>query len=83
VEGGVPGLVLFCAMVLAWLHGVGRGLWRDPDPLRVGLFVAVLIQEWPVASASAFTSMPLSGWFFVLLGLGLAEARSYMSAKPH
>lgn len=81
VEGGVPGLLLFCALVLAWLRAVGRGLWRDPDPLRVGLFVAVLIQEWPIASASAFTSMPLSGWFFVLLGLGLAETRAYMSAK--
>ncbi len=56
-----------------------------PDPraearhaLRVGLFVAVLVQEWPIASASSFTSMPLSGWFFLLLGLGLAEARAYM-----
>lgn len=80
-ESGVPGLVLFCALVLAWLRGVGRGLWRDPDPLRVGLFVAVLIQEWPIASASAFTSMPLSGWFFLLTGFGLAEARAYMTAN--
>lgn len=76
VEGGWPGFVLFCALVLAWLHSVGRGLWRDPAPLRVGLFVAVLLHEWPIASASAFTSMPLSGWFFVLLGLGLAETRA-------
>ena len=81
-ESGIPGLLLFCALILAWLHGVGRGLWRDPDPLRVGLFVAGLIQEWPVASASAFSSMPLSGWFFLLVGFGLAEARAYMSAKP-
>ena len=75
-EGGWPGLVLFCAMVGAWLHGVGRGLWRTPDPLRVGLFVSVLLHVWPLASASAFASMPLSGWFFVILGLGLAEARA-------
>ena len=81
IESGIPGLVLFSALVLAWLHGVGRGLWRDPDPLRVGLFVAVLLHEWPIASASAFSSMPLSGWFFVLLGLGLAETRAYMTAK--
>ena len=80
-ESGIPGLLLFCALVLAWLRGVGRGLWRDPDPLRVGLFVAVLIQEWPIASASAFSSMPLSGWFFLLTGFGLAEARAYMSAS--
>lgn len=81
-ESGIPGLLLFCAMVLAWLRGVGHGLWRDPDPLRVGLFAAVLIQEWPIASASAFSSMPLSGWFFLITGFGLAEARAYMSAKP-
>lgn len=80
-EAGIPGLVLFCALVLAWLRGVGRGLWRDPDPLRVGLFVAVLIQEWPIASASAFSSMPLSGWFFVIVGFGLAETRAYMTAN--
>lgn len=80
-ESGIPGLLLFSALIFAWLRGVGRGLWRDPDPLRVGLFVAVLIQEWPIASASAFSSMPLSGWFFVMLGLGLAETRAYMTAK--
>ncbi len=81
-ESGIPGLLLFCAMILAWLRGVGRGLWRDPDPLRVGLFAAVLIQEWPIASASAFSSMPLSGWFFLILGFGLAEARAYITATP-
>ena len=80
IEAGWPGLALFCAMVLAWLIPLGRGLWRDPAPLRVGLFVAALIHEWPVASASDFISMPLSGWFFLLLGLGLAEARAYMDA---
>ena len=81
IESGIPGLLLFSALVVAWLHGVGRGLWRDPDPLRVGLFVAALIQEWPIASASAFSSMPLSGWSFLMLGLGLAETRAYMTAK--
>ncbi len=52
-----------------------------PHPLRVGLFVAALIQLWPIASASAFTSMPLSGWFFLLLGLGLAETKAYMTTN--
>lgn len=80
VEGGAPGFLLFSALVLAWLHGVGRGLWRNPTPLRVGLFAAVLMHEWPIASTGAFTAMPLSGWFFVLLGFGLAEARAYMPA---
>jgi len=81
VEGGVPGLLLFCALALAWLRAAGRGLWQQPEPLRVGLFVAAVIQLWPFASTTAFTSMPLSGWFFVLLGLGLAEARAYMRGQ--
>jgi O-Antigen ligase len=74
-EGGFPGLALFMALAVAWLVPLGRGLWRHPQPLRVGLFASILIQLWPFASTSAFTSMPMGGWFFLLLGWGLAEAR--------
>lgn len=79
VEAGLPGLALFAALVAAWLAALLRGLWRDPQPLRVALFVAALLHEWPLASASSFEAMPLSGWFFLLLGLGLAEARAYIA----
>lgn len=74
-DGGFIGLGLFVALALAWLAPLARGLWRVPEPLRVALFASVLIQLWPFASTSAFTSMPMGGWFFVLLGWGLAEAR--------
>ena len=73
-DGGVPGLLLFCALVALWLARLGRGLWRDPDPVRVGLFVAALIQEWPIASTSPIVSLPLGGWLFLLVGFGLAAA---------
>ena len=75
VEAGVPGLILFCILAFAWLRPLAAGLWRDPDPLRVGLFAAILIQLWPLASTSAFTSMPMGGWFFLLLGFAMAETR--------
>jgi hypothetical protein len=80
-DGGYPGLVLFSLMVLAWLRDMGRGLWRNPDAVRVGLLAAALIHLWPIASTSAFTSLPVSGYFFVVLGWGLAETR-WREASP-
>ena len=85
VESGVPGLVLYCALVTAWLAALLPGLLRDPShdsgPLRVALFTAALLHEWPIASSSSIEAMPLSGWFFLLLGLGLAEARAYIARQ--
>ncbi len=75
VNGGFVGLALFCWLAIAWLIPLGRGLWRNPEPLRVGLFAAAVLQLWPIASTSGFTSMPMGGWFFLLLGWGMAEAR--------
>ena len=75
VNGGFPGLILFSALGLAWLAALGKGLWRQPDPLRVALFAAAVIQLWPIASSTSFTSMPVGGWSFLLLGWSLAEAR--------
>lgn len=74
-DSGIPGLVLFSTLVALWLIALTRGLGPDPDPLRVGLFVAALIHEWPISSMSGFTAMDGGGWFFLLLGWGLAEAR--------
>lgn len=74
-NGGLPGLVLFAILGIAWLAGLARGLGRDPQPRQVGLFVSAFISIWPLASTSAFTSMPMGGWFFLMLGWGLAEAR--------
>jgi len=85
-DSGIPGLVLFSIMVVAWLATLARGLGDVAVPLRarawrVGLFVAVLIQEWPIASTSAFANMPLGGWAFLLLALGLGEYNAYMTAN--
>jgi hypothetical protein len=44
--------------------------------LRWGLFIAVLIQEWPLASTSSFWDQQIGGIFLLLLGWGLAEARA-------
>jgi O-antigen ligase len=80
-DSGVPGLLLFTGMVLCWMLALTRGLWPNPDPLRVGLFVAALIQEWPISSMESFTAMDSGGWFFLMLGWGLAEARFRKPAR--
>ena len=80
-DAGVPGLALFCLLILAWFRGLLRGIGRDPDPLRVALFVAALVQEWPLASASSFYAIEIAGFFFVMLGWGLAEARPEVAAQ--
>lgn len=75
-DGGFVGLGLFCLMMAAWLVPLWRGLWSRPDPLRVGLFASLAVQMWPVQAANGFTSIPMGGWFFLILGWGLAEARA-------
>ncbi|MDA8049711.1 MAG: O-antigen ligase family protein [Rhodospirillales bacterium] len=75
-DAGVPGLLLYAALGVAWLVALARGLGRPSDARRVGLFIAALIVIWPIASTSSYTGMPMSGWFFLLVGWGLAETRA-------
>lgn len=70
MNAGVPGLILFILMVACWLKALWPG--RQGSAVAIGLFAAVVVQEWPIASASDFLNLPLGGWGFLLLGLGLA-----------
>jgi len=79
-DAGCPGLALFAALNLAWLLALARGLWRKPDPLRVGLFAGVLTYAWPLASTDSFAILPHEGWLMYMLGLGLAAAQ--INANP-
>jgi O-antigen ligase len=73
-DGGIPGLVLFALLAGAWLGRLWPG-WRTARPVQAGLFAAALMHLWPIQSAGGFHLLPLAGFFFLLLGWGLAERR--------
>ena len=73
-NGGVPLLVLFAIMMATPLRPLTGGWRRGLAPLRAGLLVGFIVAAWPLASTSAFTSLPNAGWIFLLLGFGFAEA---------
>lgn len=73
-ESGFPGLALFILLNLLWLAPLFKNLRQNPDPLRTGLFIAVLTYAWPIASTDAFPTLYEPGWLFFILGLGLACA---------
>ncbi len=75
-DGGLPGLALFAALAVAWLAPLARHLapHREGAARRVGLLLAALVHLWPIASTGGLVNLPLEGWFFLLLGWGLAEA---------
>lgn len=67
-NAGLPGLAAFALMACALLMRLGR----QTDPLGAGVFVAALVAFWPLATTSAFTSLPNAGWIFLVAGMGLA-----------
>lgn len=79
-DAGFPGLFLFVALMGLWMWELGRGLLKNPDPLRVGLFISVLSFTWPIASTDEFPALYMLGWMFLLLGLGLVYTD--ISANP-
>jgi O-antigen ligase len=73
-SSGIPGLLLFAAVVITWLRRLASGLWASQDALRVGLFVTTLAWLWPLASTSGFYNEPVAGWGFLMVGWGMALA---------
>jgi O-antigen ligase len=72
-SAGVPGMVLFAALGVAWLWRIGAGgLGNDR---RAAVFVILFVMLWPIASATSLFTVPNAGWVFLMVGWGLAEAR--------
>jgi O-antigen ligase len=80
-EAGFPGLLLFTVMMLTILATLARGLWRNPEPLRVGVFAFAVTFAWPLASTDEFPTLYMSGWLFFTLGLGFALSQVTLPQK--
>jgi hypothetical protein len=50
--------------------------------MRVGLFAVVLAQLFPLQSTPSYWSMPIGGWFYLLLGWAMAETYGRRSTTP-
>ncbi len=73
-NAGLIGLGLFVLLGLAWLWRLGRG--AKHSALRVALFVPAAITFWPIAGTTSLFTLPNAAWVFLMIGWGLAEARS-------
>jgi O-antigen ligase len=71
-EAGFPGLALFSLMNILVLLPFLRALIKTRDGYVVGLLTGIVTYTWPIASTDAFPTLYEPGWFFLLLGLGLA-----------
>jgi O-antigen ligase len=74
-SAGLPGLLLFAALAVAWLRAIGRDLFTARSPMQVALFVTAAMIIWPIASTTSLFTVPNAGWVFLMIGWGLAEAR--------
>ncbi len=74
---GLPGLLLFLALVATWLLRMARALEPSRDVQQVALFVACCVIFWPIASTTSLFALDNAGWVFLTTGWALAS-----SVKP-
>jgi O-antigen ligase len=72
-SNGLPGVALFAALSVAWLARIGSGMITRGSPIQVALFVTLCTALWPIASSTSLFTVPNAGWFFLVVGWGLAE----------
>jgi O-antigen ligase len=75
-SAGLPGVVLFGALVVVWLRRIGGAAGRLSNDRQAALLISVFVSMWPIASATSLFTVPNAGWVFLMVGWGLAEARS-------
>jgi O-antigen ligase len=71
---GVPGLILFIALVFTWLRKMALALRPSQDALQAVLFATACTIFWPLASTSAIFTPDTAGWVFMMTGWALAAS---------
>lgn len=71
---GLPGTVLFGVLVVTWVRYIRRGAGYLANDRQAALLVIVCAAMWPIASTTSLFTVPNAGWFFLMVGWGLAEA---------
>jgi hypothetical protein len=82
-DAGFPGLILFVALIAIWFKMLASGLMKNPNPIRVGVFIGFFTFVWPFETTDAFPTLYMLGWFFFILGLGLALADASTNISPN
>ena len=76
---GLTGTLLFAALVVTWLRAIRGGAGYLSNDRQAALLVIVCVAMWPIASTTSLFTVPNAGWFFLMVGWGLAEARRHDS----
>jgi len=71
---GLTGTLLFGALGVTWLRGIRGGAGSLSNDRQAALLVIVFVALWPIASTTSLFTVPNAGWFFLMVGWGLAEA---------
>ncbi len=71
---GLPGLLLFVALIAVWLSRMVRALDPARDVPQATLAVACSVLFWPVASTTSLFTFDNAGWVFLLTGWALASS---------
>ncbi|HQT88297.1 MAG TPA: O-antigen ligase family protein [Acidiphilium sp.] len=78
-SAGIPGLLIFFAMVGWWVTSMIRRVAPLRDPRQAMLTVACCVILWPIASTSSLFTLSTAGWVFMTIGWSLAACAQH----PH
>ena len=76
ILSGLSGLFVFVCLVLCWLKTLLRAALATTELMPSMLFITLCMLFWPLASTSSLFTERTAGWVFLMLGWGLAQART-------